>query len=271
MKTVTLKGGLGNQLFQYAYARGLELAGEKIVFDTSFFYGNRAKTDTPRNFQLDNFDIKTKAQFVSKKRFFFNVFTKIKGVLGLFGFYQDDFYQSEKYFINIADVIRQDFKLKNKMSGLSEIILNIIRQTPISVSVHVRRGDYVQNAKTKEDFGECLPEYYEKALNALANKLGGNEAGEIHLFVFSDDIEWVKNNIFFKYPVTFVSNPAIPDFEELILMSKCNHHIVANSSFSWWGAWLNPNPQKIIVAPKKWLNIKPKTYKDTVPNSWIKI
>jgi hypothetical protein len=187
------------------------------------------------------------------------------------GLGHDGFYQSEKYFKNIADVIRQDFKLLNKMSWGAQMAYDSMQKVTIPVSVHIRRGDYVQNAKTNQIYGSCSPEYYNKALATLAEKLGEDAAKEMHLFVFSDDIEWVKNNLPLPYPATFVSNPSIQDYEELTLMSKCNHHIVANSSFSWWGAWLNPSSQKIMIAPAKWTNGKPSSYKDIVPNSWTKI
>ena len=268
MIIIRLNGGLGNQLFQYAHGRSLELSGKKIVFDISFFNGNKAKKDTERDFKLNNFDVETKAEFINKKSNFFCFLNKIKRKIG---FRTETFYQSEKYFKDIAETIRQEFKLRQKMTPASEIVCEYIQKVMIPVSIHIRRGDYAQNAKTKKYHGECSPEYYKEALAILSEKLGQEFAGKISLFVFSDDIEWVRENMSFPYPTTFVSNPAIPDYEELILMSNCHHHIIANSSFSWWGAWLNPNPQKIVIAPEKWFNTKPSVYKDIVPNSWIKI
>ena len=272
MKIIEIKGGLGNQMFQYAYGRKLEISGQKIVFDISFFNGNKAKNDTIRDFKLGYFNLGTKAVFTNQPRPVSKIISKIKRKLGL---NVDGFYQSEKYFTNIADTIRQDFKLRQKMSPSAETILESIKKSGVSISIHVRRDDYVQDKKTNRHHGTCSQEYYKKALTLIAEKLV--EAGEkdiatkIQLFVFSDDIEWVKQNMTFPYPTTFVSNPSIPDYEELVLMSNCQHQIIANSSFSWWGAWLNPNPQKIVIAPEKWFNTKPSTYQDIVPNSWIKI
>lgn len=268
MIIVKLSGGLGNQMFQYAYGRSLELSGKKVAFDVSFFNGNRARTDTARDFKLNNFNIETKAKFIIKPRPILNIFNKL---IRRLGFKQDDFHQSEKHFGDIADTIRQDFKLRHKMNNVAEIVFDVIHKNEISISIHVRRGDYVKDAKTNEYHGTCSPEYYKKALATIVDRLQEKDLEKIHLFIFSDDIEWVKNNLSFPYPSTFVSNPAIPDYEELILMSKCTHHIIANSSFSWWGAWLNPNPEKIVIAPAKWFNTKPSSYKDIVPNSWIKI
>ena len=95
---------------------------------------------------------------------------------------------------------------------------------------------------------------------------------EFHLFVFSDDIDIAKKEMIIKkYPVTFVSSPAIPDYEELILMSRCQHNIIANSTFSWWGAWLNQNPNKIIIAPKLWTRKGNYVFRNIIPKSWIRI
>lgn len=268
MKIIAIKGGLGNQLFEYAYGRNLELSGKKIIFDTSFFNGGKAKVDTARNFKLNNFKIETKAEFAIRKTPILNLFNKIRRKLGV---PHDDHYQSEKHFSKIAEVVTREFGLRDKMSQGAENLLDLIQKTAIPVSVHIRRGDYIQNARTKQYNNGCSPEYYKKALETIAEKLGKEATPKIQLFVFSDDIDWVKNNLKFPYPATYASNPAIADYEELTLMSKCSHNVIANSSFSWWGAWLNPNPQKIVIAPERWLNTKPSSYKDIVPNSWIKI
>lgn len=268
MKIIDIKGGLGNQLFQYAYGRNLELSGKKIIFNTSFFNGDKAKIDTARNFKLNNFNIKTKAQFLDKKRTISKI---IKKILGKIGVKQEEYFQSEKYFINIAEVIRQEFTLANEATDASKDIISSIKNTEIPVSVHVRRGDYVKDAKTNQYHGSCPPDYYEKALARIAQELGTDESKKIKLFIFSDDIEWVEQNLSFPFETNFVSNPLIPDYEELVIMSNCAHNIIANSSFSWWAAWLNNNPKKIVIAPEKWLNTKPKMYKDIVPKTWIKI
>lgn len=283
-----LNGGLGNQMFQYAIGRKLSLLNKTVLkLDISDF-----KKQNLRNYGLKHFNIieniatpkeisktKTPYGFISKTISALN-----KKILRKFniGFdprvlnkkdntYLDGFWQSEKYFEDISDIIRQDFRLSRKMSHSAEIAYEKIKKTEISVSVHIRRGDYVHNKKTGNYHGTCSLEYYKMATEKLSKKLGKNVTGKIHLFIFSDDIYWVRKNLSFPYRTTFVSNPSIPDYEELILMSKCKHHIIANSSFSWWGAWLNPDPQKIVIAPAKWFNTKPNTYKDIVPNSWIKI
>ena len=271
MKIIEIKGGLGNQMFQYAYGRKLESAGQKIAFDISFFNGNKSKKDAIRDFKLGYFNLGTKAVFTNQYSPVSKILNKIKRNLGLD---VNGFYQSEKYFSDIANVIRQDFKLRQKMSPSAEMVLESIKKSEVPISIHIRRGDYVKDKKTNRYHGSLPTEYYKKALAILSEKLGAEKVenkDKIKFFIFSDDIEWVKQNMTFPYQAIFVSNPAIPDYEELVLMSSCQHHIIANSSFSWWGAWLGPNPQKIVIAPEKWFNTKPGTYQDIVPNSWIKI
>lgn len=283
-----LNGGLGNQMFQYALGRKMSIKNKDVFkLDVSDY-----TSKNPRAYGLKHFNIieniatqeeirETKLPYgtiskitiLLKKRVLriFNIEFNPKTLEKKGNIYLDGFWQSEKYFNDIDETIRQDFKLRRKMGHSAEIACDNIQKTAIPVSIHIRRGDYVQDAKTNNYHGTCSQAYYEKALAALADKLPKKDLEKMHLFAFSDDIEWAKKNLSFPYPTTFVSNPAIPDYEELILMSKCNHHIIANSSFSWWSAWLNPNPQKIVIAPGRWFNTKPGTYKDIVPNSWIKI
>ena len=124
-----------------------------------------------------------------------------------------------------------------------------IAQPKKSVALHVRRGDYVTNKSTNSFHGTCTVEYYQKAVDELTKRIGS-----ISLFMFSDDIEWVRQNLKFPIPTTYVEHADMPDYERMILMSHCEHNIIANSSFSWWGAWLNQNPEKIVIAPERWFN-----------------
>jgi hypothetical protein len=262
MKIIKLQGGLGNQLFQYAYGRSLEIMGKRIVFDVSFFGGNRPRVDTAWKFKLENFNIKTKAIFSGKKHYFHDLFIRIKRRLG---FSVESYFQSEKYFENIKDAIREEFKLKNPISSESQKWSEKIKNSLMPISLHIRRGDYISNPKTKEFHGVCDTEYYKKAIELLNKKIG-----KFDIFVFSDDIDWAKKNINFTKNIYFVSNSKMPDYEELYLMSLCKHNIIANSSFSWWGAWLNQNPDKIVLAPKNWF-AKIKIPEDLIPTKWIKI
>jgi hypothetical protein len=179
--------------------------------------------------------------------------------------YYVGFWQNEKYFQEISDVIRKNFTLKKKTSIVFNNNLQKVNGSQNSISIHVRRTD-ILDPKNKYG-GICDLEYYNKAIKYLVDKIDSN----ITLFIFSDDIEWCKENLKFPFPMTFVSSPEIPDYEELILMSKCKHNIIANSSFSWWGAWLNQNRDKIVVGPKKWVRMSEKNFKDIVPESWHRI
>jgi len=258
---VKILGGLGNQMFQYAYGRNLELSGKKVVFDTSFFIKNKNSKDTARNFKLDKFNIATSVDFSPKRHLISDIWIKIKRRLGLNA---DVYFQSEKYFINISDNIRQEFTLKKELSVKAKEILQKINNSN-SISLHVRHGDYVLDKKTNMFHGTCDLDYYGKAMSLIKEKVDSPV-----FFVFSDDIAWAKDNLKGSEFV-FVSCPEIEDVEELVLMSKCKHNIIANSSFSWWGAWLNSNSDKIIIAPQKWFNDKKANKNQILPEKWIRI
>ncbi len=136
-----------------------------------------------------------------------------------------------------------------------------------SVSLHIRRGDYVSNKVTNQVHGVCDLNYYSHAISYIAERISNT-----HLFVFSDDPEWAKGNLKTEIPTFFVdNNRADKDYEDLKLMRQCKHNIIANSSFSWWGAWLNQNAGKIVIAPKKWFNDKSINTKDLIPEKWIRL
>jgi hypothetical protein len=131
----------------------------------------------------------------------------------------------------------------------------------------VRRGDYVANASTHEYHGVCSPEYYEAAQKLLAHRLGA-----IELFVFSDDADWVERHLRFFGPATFVKhNGPAQDYEDLRLLSLCRHHIIANSTFSWWGAWLCRHVEKLVIAPKRWFQGARHSTDDLIPQQWIRL
>lgn len=252
-------------MFQYAYGRNLELAGKKVVFDVSFFNGNRPKVDSARDFKLDKFNLKTKAKFLNKKPLFPNLLKKILNHLNP---KKGDYYQSERFFENIKDTVREEFTLKYPLVKESMAWEKTISVFPHSISLHIRRGDYIQDKKTNNFHGICDVKYYRQALEKW-RQMSGEE--KIVLFIFSDDIEWAKENLKFPYQIYFVSDFKIPDYEEMYLMSLCKHNIIANSTFSWWGAWLNQNPNKIIIGPRQWLTNKTATELNILPTTWIQI
>lgn len=175
--------------------------------------------------------------------------------------YIDGYWQSERYFFEYADKIRAEFTLKLPFSEKNAEIVEYISQVN-AVSLHIRRGDYVSNAKNAY-IGICSLDYYKTAINYIKNRVE-----KPIFFIFSDDINWVKNNLQTDAKSVFVDhNSGAESYNDMRLMSLCKHHIIANSSFSWWGAWLNPNPEKIVIAPKKWFASDIKS-DDLIPTNW---
>lgn len=283
MIIVQLGGGLGNQLCQYACGRNLSIKNndtlkldiEAYTNDDYRMYGlkhfniteNIATTEEIKKLKLPyGFLSRCARAFRIKIMRQFNIgfrpeILKLKGDIYLAGFWKN-----EKYFKKIEDTIRKEFTLRNPFSNASQEIKDNILRESIPVSLHVRRGDYVSHPGTLRHHGVCSPEYYKSALDHLSSRVDISR-----LFIFSDDIEWVKNNMTFDFPHTFVSQANIPDYEEMMLMSYCQHNIIANSTFSWWGAWLNQNPKKIVIAPKKWLAKTGNDYYKEIPPDWIKL
>ncbi len=291
MIVVKLIGGLGNQMFQYAAGKALALRHHtEVKVDTIELESDPEGKFTKRHFELGIFEAKItvaskeeinafsnlgknkfKRELQRRFPFLFNrmmavesgtpyhtEFTKYPKHTYLSGFWQ-----SELYFKDVAQDIKKDFTFGAKIVDRNKELLAKISGVN-SVSVHVRRGDYVSNANAHQFHGLCSLDYYNQAISLLSNKQDA-----IELFVFSDDIAWCKENLKYDFPVNFVeTNDAHSD---MYLMSLCKHNIIANSSFSWWGAWLNNNSQKIVVAPKQWIADPSVNTKDIIPQSWIKL
>ncbi|MFZ5570633.1 MAG: alpha-1,2-fucosyltransferase [Thermodesulfobacteriota bacterium] len=161
--------------------------------------------------------------------------------------YLAGYWQSEQYFSSISSILLKELQLKKSISPENCIWLEKT-DLPFSVSVHVRRTDYVDNPIGRATFASCAPDYYRQAAAMIMDRIP-----EAFFLVFSDDISWVRDNMDFLSPACFVETVGPDrDEEELILMSHCRHHIIANSSYSWWGAWLCENPLKMVFAPRKW-------------------
>ena len=278
MITVKLIGGLGNQMFQYAIGRHLaEKNRTALSLDISTLLKRDAINYTPRNFELNVFNVKYSKLINKPSSSYFNkaynkLFTSTineKGynydnqVLSNKGnIYLNGFWQTEQYFIDIEEIIRKDFTFKATPNSIN---INHIKNINAvnSVSIHFRRGDYITNSSAVDFHGICEPEYYQNAINEIKNKVTNP-----HFFIFSDDVEWVQENFIIDNATIISNNTASDAFEDMRLMAACKHNIIANSSFSWWAAWLNNNPDKIVIAPKRWLkNIEI----DIIPVSWTKI
>jgi hypothetical protein len=294
MIIVKLMGGLGNQMFQYAAARSLALEKNTWVYLDATFLNEDAKGRwTQREYELGAFNIKYKFERSGRVSFLASLnssnWRKKLSDSGLWflpyrNFYQADhkfhpelfsypkntylhgYFQSEQYFAKHADQIRRDFEFLEPAKGRNEGVLERIRNSR-SVSIHVRRGDYVTLAAANQFHGLMGVEYYDAGVNEIISKTLSTHT----YFVFSDDPQWARKNLRFPGETEFIDwNTGSSGFEDLRLMSNCEHHIIANSSFSWWGAWLNPSPSKIVIAPKFWFNDN-SDQSDIVPRTWIKL
>lgn len=294
MIIANLNGGLGNQMFQYANAKAVAVRkGVNFLVDTSLYEKNRMH----HGFELGKIfklpvSVATKADLkqvlgylqsplphrilarlplpktFSKKFITEPHFEYWDGLLNcpneayLFGYWQ-----SERYFLDCEADIRREFTFQPFQDQSNIELAQKIQDSQCAVSVHVRRGDFVNNPKANAYHGALSPSYYSDALAHLARTLPTMEC-----FLFSDDIKWVKENLDLgAFKVHFVShNMGIYSYQDMALMSLCDHHVIANSSFSWWGAWLNASQDKIVIAPKYWF-VQPINTKDLIPASWIKL
>lgn len=292
MIIVRLTGGLGNQLFQYAAGRTLSICTRrKLGLDLSYY-----AQDSTRRFGLDYFN--TRARIIPR---WITTFLTGRGGAGplarasrvahavipalahtlieakSFAYdhealrhngsvYLCGWWQSEKYFKAIEPELRRELRVKPSMTDAErEWAEEMLRQN--SVSVHLRRGDYVTDLYAQNLLGPLPMEYYQRATQAVCDRVKAP-----CFFVFSDDIEWGKRNLTADAPIRFVSmRGQQPDYVDLRLMTYCRHHIIANSTYSWWGAWLATYPKKWVIAPKTWFKDPAWDARDIVPESWERL
>jgi hypothetical protein len=282
MIIIRLNGGLANQMFQYAFGRAYSINNSlEFKLDISEY-----ETYKLRNYSLNNLDVT--ADIADRKEIntmmgFNRVQNYFKRKLGLkikvnnnyvkekfYHFdesallyndnkYFDGYWQSYKYFQNIRDILLKELNVSNFNNPLLKSISD-----SESVSVHIRRGDYVSNAVTAEFHGILGIDYYKRAMEIIEDKVK-----KPVYFFFSDDINWVKENIHSNFESVYVENNK--DYEDLIFMKRCSHNIIANSSFSWWGAWLNENSSKMVVAPQRWFADGTINTDDLIPPEWIRV
>ena len=286
-----LNGGLGNQLFQYAAGRGLaDRLHVPLKLDLSEF-----ETYKLRGFELDKFNIEAEVANPTEiscvdvhpskiNRYRSRLAIYCGYTLPFFAFkeksfkydklfeqiskpvYLDGYWQSEQYF-NASDIhLRREISLKRSLDKTSEEIQKEISKYS-SVSLHIRRGDYVTNPSAAIVHGVCSLDYYDAAIQLIATQVN-----KPFFFVFSDDPQWAKENLKMSHPVHFVeANGPDRGVEDMWLMKSCNHHIIANSSFSWWAAWLNSKPGKIVIAPRIWFRDSTINTQDLIPKQWIQL
>jgi hypothetical protein len=180
--------------------------------------------------------------------------------------YLEGYWQSPKYFFDIKNIIGYEFTVKTGPDQVNKELMEKISQVE-AVSVHVRRGDYVSNPATGNYHGVCSLDYYRTAVATITGRVR-----QPHFFIFSDDPAWAEKNLSVIGPKTVIErNGPERGHEDMRLMSLCRHHIIANSSFSWWGAWLCEKTDKIVISPKRWFKKEDIDTKDLVPESWIRI
>lgn len=290
-----MDGGLGNQMFQFALASILAQKNNTVVLlDTSFFKQTEKRLGhTPRQFELgifaNSYTFASTAEILFFKQL--SVFNKVKRELGFnypkmykeasFSFdpkvlelqkpvYVRGFFQSYKYFKGYEKLIREWFAFPiDSLDTLNKELIVTIENTN-AIAIHIRRSDYVNDATTQQYHGNCSLEYYLKAISLLTAS-----EKEFRLFFFSDDSEWVKEQFGdLPYAKQFVDhNMAENSWKDMLLMSLCQHNIIANSSFSWWAAWLNANPNKKVIAPQKWFakSEAEMNTSDLTPSEWIRL
>lgn len=277
--TIRTMGGFGNQAFQHAFSLALKALGNEVFLERSWF-----DHQPQRAWALDRFNadiqfgpIRGQCIQEGNLRFHPEFLKKYDQDVTLVGYWQ-----CERYFAGVEDQIRKDLTLRYYPSPKSLAVANKIHNTN-SVFLHVRRTDSL-SASGLKNHGVCPQSYYQRAASYVSTRVPSP-----HFFIFSDDIEWCKQNIqVFNYPATFVDHNSTgvtesPEHEvqktdngteqdDLWLMRLCKHSITANSSFSWWAAWLNENPEKIVVAPRQWfVPSSPHDGSDICPLSWVRL
>lgn len=280
-------GGLGNQMFQYALGRRLALdRGVSLWLDTSWYRDPLPPGVEARTFALNRFNTAYRElprwierhlprnapggdrparnrwarlcpTLFAERGMAFDADVLRAPAHALI----DGYWQSEKYFRETASEIRRDFALRRPLSNRArEFHVEIAKGQ--SVSLHVRRGDYVTNPASAAFHGTCSAEWYRDAMEMMLDQVG-----PATFFVFSDDQPWARDNLPRLGPLRFVDAGAERPEEDLHLMASCDHHIIANSSFSWWGAWLNPRSESRVIAPRRWFLVEA-DLSDRIPARW---
>jgi len=283
-------GGLGNQLFQYAAGKALAMKkGVELALDLSFLNSDAGNRHTKRELELHLFntyyklaDTKDLELFIKPNFFkhFIRRFIVRAQLINETAFeydpdffsyskntYLSGFWQSEKYFRHIRETLLKELVIKKPLpEKCREMAAKIIASN--SVSLHIRRGDYVSNKNASEFHGITGLDYYYRAMTYMNQKM----EAPLNFFIFSDDMDWVKENLKTKERCIYIDfNTGEDSVFDLYLMSQCRHNIIANSSFSWWGAWLNQNNDKIVVTPKQWFKLQHLNTKDLIPEKWVQL
>ena len=280
MLVVKVQGGLGNQMFQYALYKKFLKQGKNVKLDLDFF----SKCKAHNGYELEKVfnltpKIATKSEikklfytgedkisrlklrlFGQKKTYYAEEeFKFLKNVLSENNRYLNGYWQSEKYFKDIREGLLKDFSFTEEENEITKQI-----KSHNSVSLHVRRGDYLSESCSAIHNVMANSLYYERAIEYISKNVSNP-----HFYIFSDDPKWVKENFKIENSTIIDFNTGENSYKDMYYMSLCKHNIIANSTFSWWGAWLNQNNNKIVLAPNKWFNTM--SAPDIVCEDWIKI
>ena len=251
---VSIQGGIGNQLFQYAFGRSVSIVRNEELFFT------KAGCGGDREYSLDAFNVKI--QWAEGRqpqrgepvfRFDAGVYTEPRGL------WYHGYWQTEKYF-NVP-VVREELRFKNMPTTIAIKWADKIT-TGKNAFIHVRRGDYLKEPH-QSFHGNLSMQYYNEGIDRIKQV-----QPDAKFFIFSDDTEWCKSNFSKEYEVV----EGTDRFEDMYLMSLCRHAVIANSSFSWWGAWLGDEKKdRVVIAPRKWFQSPSMSYDDVIPDRWVKL
>jgi len=281
---VGLSGGLGNQLFQYAAGRALSLKlGVDLILDCTWFQGHSERAYALAPFSINantyfgsallpdwvkNLECRLTRRWAGKRlgvpiyrepHFHFDdAYPLLKHPV-----YLEGFWQSERYFLECKELIAKELALNTKTTDQFKLIANLI-QSSDAICIHIRRGDYITNPIASQVHGLCSLDYVYQGAKEVSKDLITP-----HCFIFSDDPEWVQRNLRLALPSTVVDIAKPHEAHlDLGLMMQCKYFVIANSSLSWWGAWLSPYPLKRIIAPLNWFASSNKITDDLIPQTW---
>lgn len=268
-------GGLGNQMFQYAAGlalaerSGVPLRLDRTPFDWyalwSYSLPDLAISSATAS-HYDRLAVAAEGSLIQEegprydKRFDYpHAVAYLKG-----------YWQSERYFAHLRPRLRSEFRPLAPFT-VQDVEVATAMSSSVAISMHVRRGDYVSNAQAAAFHGVMGVEYYKVGIAAILDRLPEAERRSVHFFIFSDDPDWCAQTYAFLEPKTIVRhNPPSRGAMDIHLMSLARHHIIANSSFSWWGAWLCGNPEQVVVAPRHWFAAEQMSEHDIVPDRWLR-
>jgi hypothetical protein len=289
---VKIHYGLGNQMFQYALARRISIERQlPFKMDISFYSKNPTLKETKRTYDLNKFNIiENVATDVELNRFasdsilkrlsqklernlvpyYYRSIVREKGlsfdsnILKIRkGSYLHGYWQNEEYFKPVERILRKDFTFKFGPDQLTASLINLIKSKESAIAIHIRRGDYLTDKNILSVLYHCPQSYYGNAIEYIAK-----EVKNPFFFIFTDDPDWARDSFKIGYPNTLISGQSLDSPpEELRLMSSCKHFIIANSSFSWWAAWLGSSLEKIVIAPQQWY----KNGTNIASPNWIKL